>query len=132
MVNYSLEEEEVVMQLRALRGAILCRENTKEEITERAAQLLREMLQRNDIRPEDIVDIIFTATEDLTAEFPAAAARHIGLTHVPLLCARELSVEGSAPRCIRVLMHFYTRKQPHELRHPYLEGARQLRTDLPE
>jgi chorismate mutase len=120
------------MQLRALRGAILCRDNSKEEITEKTATLLREMMVRNDIKPEDIVDIIFTATEDLTAEFPAAAARLIGLTHVPLLCAREISVEGAPERCVRVLMHFYTRKQPHELRHPYLEGARQLRTDLPE
>jgi chorismate mutase len=120
------------MQLRALRGAVLCKENSKEEITEKAAQLLREMIQRNEIRTEDIVDIIFTATEDLTAEFPAAAARQIGLTHVPLLCARELSIEDSPQRCIRVLMHFYTRKHPHEMRHPYLEGARQLRTDLPE
>jgi chorismate mutase len=120
------------MQLRALRGAILCKENTKEEITERAAQLLREMIQRNEIKPEDIVDIIFTATKDITAEFPAAAARHIGLTHIPLLCARELAIEDSPRGCIRVLMHFYTRKHPHELRHPYLEGAHQLRTDLPE
>jgi len=77
------------MQLRALRGAILCRENSKEEIVERTAQLLREMIKRNDIRPEDIVDVIFTATEDLTAEFPAAAARHIGLTTCPF------SVPGS-------------------------------------
>jgi chorismate mutase len=120
------------MQLRALRGAILCKENSKEEITEKSALLLREMIDRNEIRMEDIVDIIFTATEDLTAEFPAAAARHIGLTHVPLLCARELSINESPRGCIRVLMHFYTRKHPHELRHPYLEGARQLRTDLPE
>ncbi|MDY6793975.1 MAG: chorismate mutase [Actinomycetota bacterium] len=120
------------MQLRALRGAILCSEDTKEEVTEKTAQLLREMIERNDIRPDDIMDIIFTATEDLTTEFPAAAARHIGLTHVPLLCARELPIEGSPRKCIRVMMHFYTRKHPHELRHPYLEGARQLRTDLPE
>jgi chorismate mutase len=120
------------MQLRALRGAILCREDSKEEVTERSAQLLREMIDRNEIKPEDIVDIIFTATEDITAEFPAAAARHIGLTHVPLLCARELGIENAPGKCIRVLMHFYTRKHPHELRHPYLEGARQLRTDLPE
>jgi chorismate mutase len=120
------------MQLRALRGAILCKENSKDDITEKSAQLLREMIQRNDIRMEDIVDIIFTATEDLTAEFPAAAARHIGMTHIPLLCARELPIEDSTLSCIRVLMHFYTRKHPHELRHPYLEGARQLRTDLPE
>lgn len=120
------------MQLRALRGAILCKEDSKEEITEKSAQLLREMIQRNDVKPEDIVDIIFTSTKDLHAEFPAAAARHIGLTHVPLLCARELDIEDSPPACIRVLMHFYTRKHPHELRHPYLEGARQLRTDLPE
>ncbi len=120
------------MQMRALRGAILCEENTKEEIVTRTAKLLHEMLGRNEVRPEDVVDIIFTATDDLTKEFPAAAARQMGLTHVPLLCARELSIENATERCIRVLMHFYTRKQPHELRHPYLEGARQLRTDLPE
>jgi chorismate mutase len=120
------------MHLRALRGAILCKENTKEEIIAKTAQLLDEMIKRNDIKLEDIVDIIFTATEDITAEFPAAAARQLGLGHVPLLCARELSIEGSTKSCIRVLMHFYTKKQPHELRHPYLEGARQLRTDLPE
>lgn len=120
------------MQLRALRGAILCKEDTREEIIGRTAQLLGEMLKRNDIRGDEIVDIIFTATEDLTSEFPAAAARQVGLEHVPLLCARELSINGGMPRCIRILMHFYTRKQPHELRHPYLEGARQLRTDLPE
>ncbi len=120
------------MHLRALRGAILCKENSKEEIISKTAQLLDEMIKRNDIRLEDIVDIIFTATEDLTAEFPAAAARQLGLGHIPLLCARELSIEGSTMGCIRVLMHFYTKKQPHELRHPYLEGARQLRTDLPE
>jgi chorismate mutase len=132
MVNCCPGGRRLDMQLRALRGAILCKENTKDEITEKTAEILREMIKRNDIRPEDIMDIIFTATEDLTAEFPAAAARHIGLTHVPLLCARELSIDGSTGMCIRVLMHFYTRKHPHELRHPYLEGARQLRTDLPE
>lgn len=120
------------MVLRALRGATLCRENSKAEIIERTAELLREMIKRNDIRPEDIVDIVFTATDDLTADFPAAAARHIGLTHVPLLCARELAVEDSLKMCVRILMHFHTRKQPHELRHPYLEGTRQLRADLPE
>ena len=120
------------MQLRALRGAILCKENARDEIVGKTAQLLGEMIKRNDVREDEIVDIIFTATEDLTAEFPAAAARQAGLGHVPLLCARELSIEGGMPMCVRILMHFYTRKQPHELRHPYLEGARQLRTDLPE
>jgi len=120
------------MQLRALRGAIICSENSKTEIINKTAQLMHEMMNRNELRPEDIVDIIFTATDDLTKEFPAAAARQMGLTHVPLLCARELAIEDSTAMCIRVLMHFYTRKPPHELRHPYLEGARQLRTDLPE
>ena len=119
------------MLLRALRGATICGENSKEEIIAKTAELLQEMIKRNDIRPEDIVDIVFTATEDLTADFPAAAARRIGLTRVPLLCAKELSVEDSTRMCVRILMHFYTRKNPHELRHPYLEGARQLRADLP-
>lgn len=122
----------IIMRFRALRGATTCRENSKDEIIKNTAHLLEEMLGRNDIKPEDIIDIIFTATEDITEEFPAAAARQIGLTHVPLLCAKELSIKESTQKCIRVLMHFYTTKQPHELRHPYLEGARQLRTDLPE
>ena len=90
------------------------------------------MLDRNDVATEDVVFIIFTATGDLTAEFPAAAARKIGLSHVPVICARELEVEGSLPRTVRVMMLINTDKAREALRHVYLKDARQLRMDLPE
>jgi chorismate mutase len=89
------------------------------------------MLARNGVDKHDLISVIFTATEDLTALFPATAARREGLGDVPLLCARELSVQGATPRCIRVLMHLTTERSPSELRHVYLEGAKGLRDDLP-
>lgn len=93
--------------------------------------LISEMLERNGIEHDDIVSVIFTATDDVTAEFPATAAREVGLGDVPLLCAKELAVDHGTPLCIRVLMHFTTDKRREELRHVYLEGARGLRDDLP-
>jgi chorismate mutase len=90
------------------------------------------MLDRNGIDHDDIISIVFTATEDLTSVFPATAARAIGLGDVPLICARELSITGATPCCIRVLMHMNTDRRRDELRHVYLEGARALRDDLPE
>jgi chorismate mutase len=90
------------------------------------------MLARNGIEHDDIVSILFTATDDLTAEFPAAAARMVGLGDVPLICARELGIAHGMPRCIRVMMHFYGDQVRNDLHHVYLEGARQLRDDLPE
>jgi chorismate mutase len=89
------------------------------------------MLARNGVDKADLISVIFTATEDLTALFPATAARAEGLGDVPLLCARELSVQGATPRCIRVLMHLTTERSPSDLRHVYLEGAKGLRDDLP-
>jgi chorismate mutase len=76
--------------------------------------------------------MIFTATGDVTAEFPAAAARRIGISDVPLLCARELDIPDGIPLCIRVLIHAYLDKEPAEIRHVYLERAKPLRTDLPQ
>src|SRR4029077_10918655 len=93
------------VRLLALRGAITCDENTKSEIDTKTQTLVREMLERNEIDHDDIVSMIFTATDDLTAEFPATAARSLGLGDIPLLCARELGIEHGMPRCIRVLMH---------------------------
>ena len=81
---------------------------------------------------EDIVSIIFTATDDLHAQFPATAARALGLGDVPLICARELDIEGGMPRAIRVLMHLYTERSRAELHHVYLGAAKSLRDDLPE
>jgi chorismate mutase len=116
----------------ALRGAVTCDENTKAEIDAKTKRLVREMLDRNGIDHDDLVSVIFTATDDLTAEFPAAAARTVGLGDVPLLCARELAVEDGMPRCIRVLMHFQADVARTDLHHVYLDGARSLRDDLPE
>jgi chorismate mutase len=120
------------VRLLALRGAITCDENSKAEIDTKTQRLVREMLTRNDLAHDDIVSIIFTATEDLTAEFPATAARALGLGDVPLLCARELAIEHGMPRCIRVLMHLQVEDSRNGLHHVYLEGARSLRDDLPE
>jgi chorismate mutase len=120
------------MRLLALRGATTCDEDSVEEIDRKTQGLVREMLDRNEIENEDIVSIIFTATDDITAEFPATAARKLGLGDVPLLCARELGIEHGMPLAIRVLMHFYGEQPRDELHHVYLEGARALRDDLPD
>lgn len=120
------------MKIRALRGAITIPENSQKEIIQGTAELLKEMMARNGIGEKDIVSIIFTATEELNAEFPAAAARELGFKYVPLLCTRELAVPEGIPQCIRILMHFYTGKEPEELKHVYLRDAKHLRTDLPE
>ena len=117
--------------VRALRGATTVDSDTKDQVVERVRALLREMLARNAVKKDDIISIVFTATDDVTAIFPATAARAMGLGDVPLLCALELSVQDGTPLCIRVLMHVNTDKQRSELRHVYLEGARHLRDDLP-
>ena len=95
-------------------------------------ELIETILERNAIDRSDVVSVIFTSTPDLTAEFPAAAARRLGLDEVPLLCATEIAVPGSVERCVRVLMHAYTERDRARLRHVYLGGARALRSDLPE
>lgn len=118
--------------VRALRGATTVDADTAEQVHERVQALLNEMLARNDAGHNDLISILFTATEDVTSVFPAAAARAIGLGDVPLLCARELSISGGTPRCIRVLMHLTTERARSELHHVYLERARGLRDDLPE
>jgi chorismate mutase len=116
----------------ALRGATTCEADTPEEIDRRTQALVQAMLDRNDVDHDDLVSIIFTATDDLHTQFPATSARALGLGDVPLLCARELGIEGGMPRTIRVLAHLYTERSRDELHHVYLEGARSLRDDLPE
>jgi chorismate mutase len=118
--------------VRGLRGATTVDEDTSAQIIERVQALMREMLARNQVDHDDIISVIFTATEDITAMFPATAARGIGLGDVPLICARELSIVGATPLCIRIMMHVFTDKARAELHHVYLEGARGLRDDLPE
>ena len=117
--------------VRALRGATTLDQDDESQMTERVQALVKEMLARNELDHDDVISILFTATEDLVCAFPAAAARAAGLGDVPLLCARELSVVGGTPRCVRVMMHVATDRSRAELRHVYLEGAAGLRDDLP-
>ena len=117
------------MRLFALRGATTVHANDAEAILGATESLMLEILERNALRPDDAVSCIFTLTDDLNAEFPAVAARKIGFSSVPLLCAREVDVPGSLPRVIRVLMHYYA-DDDHESRHVYLGEARSLRLDL--
>lgn len=124
-------DEPLPERVRAIRGATTLDADTREEVIARTQELLAEVFARNDLTEDDVVSIVFTATDDIRSAFPAEAARAAGIALVPLLCARELTVESSVARCIRVLLHVYTTRRPTELRHPYLHGARQLRTDLP-
>ena len=117
--------------VRALRGATTVHADTEEAINERVQTLVREMMERNDLAKDDLVSILFTATDDLTATFPATPARRMGLGDVPLLSARELSVRDATPRCVRILMHVHTERSRSALRHVYLEGAAGLNDDLP-
>jgi chorismate mutase len=117
------------MRLFALRGATSVESNQADAILGSTSELMRQLMQRNELAPEAMVSCIFTATEDLDAEFPAVAARQLGLHSVPLLCARELPVPGSLPKVIRVLVHYYA-PENHIPRHVYLGEARSLRGDL--
>lgn len=119
-------------RVRGLRGATTVAHDDADAIVAATEALLEAMLERNGVSSDDLVSLVFTSTSDLTAEFPAAAARRLGIDHIPLLCAREIEVPGSMPRCIRVLMHLYTDRDYGTLRHVYLREARQLRSDLPE
>ncbi len=117
--------------LRALRGAVTVTADTSDEIAEATGELLGALLERNGLASDDIVSIVFTATPDLKADFPATAARRLGLSATPMLCAREIDVEGAMERCIRVLVHCLL-PAGRAVRHVYLRDARQLRLDLPE
>jgi chorismate mutase len=121
-------------RLAALRGATTLDEDSREEVLRRTAELLGHLMERNGLQTEDVVSLVFTATDDVRSEFPAAAVRAAGIADVPMLCARELGIEGdsSIPLCVRVMAHVYTDRARPELRHAYLRGARQLRSDLPE
>ena len=90
------------------------------------------MLERNHLQPDDLISVIFTATPDLRSEFPAYAARKMGITDVPLLCTTEIDVPGAMPRVLRLLAHVETSLTRADLRHVYLRGAAALRTDLPQ
>jgi chorismate mutase len=117
------------MTLRALRGAITVERNDAEAILDATEELVRAVMDRNSLAPEDLVSCVFTCTDDLDAEFPAVAARRLGLSAVPLLCAREIDVPGAMPRVIRMMLHCYA-DEGAEARHVYLREAEALRRDL--
>ena len=118
-----------MQRLFALRGANSVERNDAESILGSTDALLRELMARNELAAEAMVSAIFTVTEDLDAQFPAVAARELGLNQVPLMCAREIPVPGSLPRVVRVLVHYYA-DEDHIAKHVYLGEARVLRTDL--
>jgi chorismate mutase len=118
--------------VRAVRGATQVDANERELLLEATAELVRAVLERNELASDDLISVVFTATPDLTADFPAYAARMIGITDVPFLCATEIAVPGAMPRVVRLLAHAETTRSRHDIRHVYLRGAAALRTDLPQ
>ena len=115
----------------ALRGATTVDADTPEQIRDRTVALVDRMMADNGIDHDDLISVLFTATDDIHSMFPALAARESGLGDVPLMCARELDIDGAKPLCIRILMHMSTSRARDELHHIYLEGAADLRDDLP-
>ena len=115
------------MATRGIRGATTVERNDRDDILEATTELLEVIVRLNGLRSEDVAYVWFTVTEDLDAEFPAFAARELGWTEVPLMCAREIPVPGALERCIRVLVSWNTRKSQREVRHAFLRGAKELR-----
>ncbi len=116
--------------MRAIRGAIQVAANDRESILDATIELVTEVLARNELTTDDVISVIFTATQDLTAEFPALAARKIGFHDVPLLCTTEIEVPGALPRVVRLLMHVDTARPRSQIQHVYLRGATTLRLDI--
>jgi chorismate mutase len=117
------------LRLWAVRGATKSRSNNPDTIIQATEELMTELMARNDLAPERMVSCIFTSTHDLNAQFPAVAARNLGLQNVPLLCAQEIDVPGAMPSVIRVLVHYYA-PAGHAPAHTYLGEAQELRSDL--
>jgi chorismate mutase len=112
-----------------VRGAVQVARNDEPSILDSTEELIRALIERNRLEPERMVSCIFTCTDDLDAQFPAVAARSLGLDHVPLICAREIDVPGAMERVIRVIVHYYAPRD-HRPAHAYLGEARKLRSDL--
>ncbi len=119
------------MPVRAVRGATQVAADERQQVLDATAELVAAVLDRNGVAPEELISIVFTTTPDLCSEFPAYAARQLGLVDVPLLCASEIAVPGALPRVIRLLAHLETTRDRAEMRHVYLHGAAALRSDLP-
>ena len=120
------------MNCRGIRGATDVEANDADSILAATRELLEQIVAANDLMVEDLASVIFTATPDLDAAYPARAARGLGWVNMPLLCLQEMAVEGSLPHCIRVLLHWNTDLPPDQIHHIYLGQARSLRPDLIE
>ena len=118
------------MAVRAVRGATQLEEDVREHMLDRVAELVNEVMAANGLTVDDFISIIFTSTDDLVSEFPAYAARQLGFTEVPLMCARELEIQGSMPRVVRLMAHVETDLPRADVTHVYLHGAANLRRDL--
>ncbi|WP_084956438.1 chorismate mutase [Thermoactinospora rubra] len=116
--------------VRAIRGAIQVEANDRDAIIEATTELVSEVMRRNDLTPDDVISVLFTATPDLTAEFPALAARKLGFHEVPLICCTEIDVPGALPRVVRLMAHVETDRPRSRIQHVYLRGAVVLRQDI--
>jgi chorismate mutase len=116
--------------VRAIRGATQVESNTREQILDATTELVTEVMARNELTTDDVISVLFTSTPDLTAEFPALAARKLGFHEVPLLCASEIEVPHALPRVIRLMAHVETGKPRADIQHVYLRGATVLRLDI--
>ena len=118
------------MAVRAVRGATQLDSDVREHMLERVAEMVTDVMTSNGLVVDDFISVIFTATSDLVSEFPAYAARMLGFTDVPLICTRELEIEGSMPRVVRMMAHVETDLPRADITHCYLHGAASLRSDL--
>ena len=118
------------MSVRAVRGATQLEDDSRDHMLERVAEMVTDVMEANGLEVDDFISVIFTATSDLVSEFPAYAARRLGFGDVPLLCARELEIDGSMPRVVRMMAHVETDLPKSDITHVYLHGAANLRRDL--
>jgi len=116
--------------VRAVRGATQLDVDERAHLLERVAEMVTDVMSANDLSVDDFISVVFTSTSDLVSEFPAYAARRLGFGDVPLLCARELEIEGSMPRVVRMMAHVETGLARADVTHVYLHGAAALRKDL--
>ena len=116
--------------MRAVRGATQLEDDVREHMLERVAEMVDDVMATNGLEVDDFISVIFTATSDLVSEFPAYAARRLGFGEIPLICTRELEIEGSMPRVVRMLAHVATELPRADITHVYLHGAANLRRDL--
>ena len=116
--------------VRAIRGAVQVDEDERGQVLEATAELVAEVMRRNELTTDDVISVLFTATPDINSEFPALAARKVGFSDVPLMCATELDVPHALPRVVRLMAHVETERPRSEVQHVYLRGAQALRLDI--